>query len=300
MSSEPRYTLRLRPAPLLQAQAVADEVDANPFIDATAIAVIEANETRNLWQTLFYFETRTAAEQALAQLGSPVAVIEKLPDTDWVRETLTGLGPVTAGRFFVHGSHDRVRRRSGGISIEIDAQTAFGTGHHGTTIGCLLAFDRLLKQRQARRILDLGCGTGVLAIAAARAGARYSVATDIDAEAVDVARTNAAINGVRPTIRSVAANGTRHPLLLRRKSFDVVFANILAGPLVRLAPGIVGLLADGGTLILSGLTLQQVNWVKAPYTTLGLSLNRTSSIGSWATIELNKQKTRRNVRRDSC
>jgi ribosomal protein L11 methyltransferase len=290
---EARYLLKSRPALLQDAQALADSAEYNLKVDPLAVSVVEIDEHQGLWQTLFYFNSQPAAFEALSALRLASAVIENIPQTDWVRESLAGLAPVTAGRFFVHGSHDWTRRRAGGVSIEIDAQTAFGTGHHGTTSGCLLALDRLLKQRRIGRALDLGCGTGVLAIAAARAGARFAVGTDIDVEAVTVAKQNASLNGVSDRFRCVVADGTRHPLLIKSQQFDLVFANILAGPLVKMAPGIVPLISPGGTLILSGLTAQQVNWVKSPYLALGLTFRDVRLFGSWATLTLEKQKTRR-------
>ena len=236
----------------------------------------------------------TAAEaheaQQLLQLSS--SIISELPDRDWVRHSLEGLAPVVAGRFFLHGSHDRERRRHGGVSLEIDAGTAFGTGHHGTTTGCLLALDAILKRRRPERILDLGCGTGVLAIAAALAAKRKTLATDIDAEAVRVTQLNAAFNGVAPLLDGVTAPGLKHIRITHGAPYDLIFANILARPLISLAHGLTSILAPGGNLILSGLTRDQVRWVLAAYRNRDLVCSQTLLLGNWATLTLSSKKKR--------
>jgi ribosomal protein L11 methyltransferase len=197
-----------------------------------------------------------------------------------------------AGRFFLHGSHDRERRRHGGVPLEIDAGTAFGTGHHGTTAGCLLALDAILKRRRPKRILDLGCGTGVLAIAAAQATKRKTLATDIDPEAVRVTQLNAALNGVGPLINGVTAPGLKHCRIASAAPYDLIFANILARPLISLAQGLKSILAPGGNLILSGLTCEQVRWVAAAYRNRGLVCSQTLLLGNWATLTLSNKKKR--------
>jgi ribosomal protein L11 methyltransferase len=211
---------------------------------------------------------------------------------DWVKHSLEGLAPVVAERFFLHGSHDRERRRNGGVSIEIDAGTAFGTGHHGTTAGCLLALDAILKRGKPKHILDLGCGTGVLAIAAAQATKRKTLATDIDPEAVRVTRLNAALNDVGPLVNGVTAPGLKHRRIANTAPYDLIFANILARPLISLAQGLASVLAPGGNLILSGLTLDQVRWVSASYRNRGLVCRQTLILGSWATLTLSSKKKR--------
>ena len=217
-----------------------------------------------------------------------------MPQQDWVRQSLEGLAPVTAGRFFLYGSHDRHRRRPGGVSLEIDAGTAFGTGHHGTTEGCLLALDTILKHRTPTRILDVGCGTGVLAIAAAKAAGRKALASDIDPEAVRVTIDNARLNGVRPQIESFVAAGLNHPRIAAGGPYDLIFANILARPLVALSTGLSRVLAPGGDLILSGLTLDQMRWIEATYLARGLTFSRRITRGNWATLVFSKpQKKKR-------
>jgi ribosomal protein L11 methyltransferase len=270
-----------------EALRIADEIDTDIVLDAIAVIVNETDETRNLWEAVAYFQTRDEAEQAKARRPQPSQILT-LPDVDWVRRSLQGLAPVTAGRFYLHGSHDRKTRKSGSIAVEIDAGTAFGTGHHGTTAGCLIALDAILKRRKPRRIFDLGCGTGVLAIAAAKATRRRCLATDIDAEAVRVTLRNAALNGVKPLIAGRTATGLRHHVIANAAPFDLVFANILARPLAQLADGLTRILAPGGELVLSGLTLDQTHWITACYRNRGL--NRVSEIhnGNWAALVMQK------------
>jgi ribosomal protein L11 methyltransferase len=237
-----------------------------------------------MWEIVLYFATAEEAEDALSFDGLAGGVIAAVPERAWVRQSRDGLSPVSAGRFFLHGSHDRERRRAGGITLEIDAGTAFGTGHHGTTAGCLLALDSLLKRRQPRRILDVGCGTGVLAIAAARSTGKSVTATDIDPEAVRVTRANAAHNGAKGLVTSFVAAGLAHPRIAAQGPYDLIFANILARPLVQLSTGISRALAPGGELILSGITLDQMRWITAVYRSRGLALCSRIHRGEWATL----------------
>jgi ribosomal protein L11 methyltransferase len=178
------------------------------------------------------------------------------------------------------------------VPLEIDAGTAFGTGHHGTTAGCLLALDSILKRRKLERILDLGCGTGVLAIAAARATKRTTLATDIDSEAVRVTRLNAHLNGVGQLVQAVTAPGLKHSRIADGAPYDLIFANILARPLISLAQGLTSIMAPRGDLILSGLTRDQVRWVEAAYRNRGLVSIRTLLIGNWATLILADKRKR--------
>jgi ribosomal protein L11 methyltransferase len=197
-----------------------------------AVTINETDEAQAIWNLVAYFmdegEARAAGEQLRPLLGPSAFTVAALPDVDWVRQSLAGLAPVVAGRFYLYGSHDRDRRSSGGIALEIDAGTAFGTGHHGTTSGCLLAFDALLKRRLPARILDLGCGTGVLALAAARALRRPVLASDIDPVAVAVTRDNARNNGALPLVAAVTAPGLKHRLIADSAPYGLIFANILA------------------------------------------------------------------------
>jgi ribosomal protein L11 methyltransferase len=288
--SKVRFTLTFPSQSLDKAQALADVIDEHLLVDALAVTVNETDEAQALWNTVAYFEDEEAAQHAKNVLDLE-GEIETVPDVDWVRKSLEGLAPVTAGRFYLHGSHDRERRRAGGHSFEIDAGTAFGTGHHGTTTGCLLILDKILKQEKPRRIFDLGCGTGVLAIAAARACAVKVLATDIDPEAVRVTKLNAMLNSLGPNVQALTAAGLHHPAIRQAGPFDLIFANILARPLVSLAHGLTHLLEPGGTIILSGLTRDQLRWVSAAYKTRGLVPTHVTKIENWVAIAMKRTRT---------
>ena len=279
-----RIILTIPALTLPQAEATATRFEEDFRIEPLAVTINETDEVKNHWETVAYFVTEAEAHAARELLQLSTGITSTLPDTDWVKHSLEGLAPVVAGRFFLHGSHDRERRRSGGVSLEIDAGTAFGTGHHGTTTGCLLALDALLKRRKPKNILDLGCGTGVLAIAAAQATKQKTLATDIDAEALRVTIMNAALNGVLPLVRGATAPGLKHTKITNAAPYDLIFANILARPLISLAQGLKTILAPGGTLILSGLTRDQIRWVNAAYRNRGLVGTQTLLLGNWATL----------------
>jgi ribosomal protein L11 methyltransferase len=225
---------------------------------------------------------------ALPDLSGLVLRREQLPDIDWVAHTLEGLKPVRAGRFLVHGAHDRARRRIGDIGIEIEAGLAFGTGHHGTTSGCLEMIADISRKRPARRALDLGTGSGVLAIALARLGRRPVLATDIDPVAVDVARANARLNHVADLVRCRQADGFHSPLFAREGPFDVIVANILARPLMKLAPAMAANIVPGGSLILSGILERQRNAVLAAYVGQHFRHVRTLHREGWVTLHLSR------------
>lgn len=292
-----RVILTIPALSLAAAEDMANRFESDFRIEPLAVTINETDEAQNLWETVAYFVTDAEAKEAQRLLQFPSGIISELPDKDWVRHSLEGLAPVVAGRFFLHGSHDRERRRHGGVPIEIDAGTAFGTGHHGTTAGCLLALDAILKRRRPERILDLGCGTGVLAIAAALAAKRKTLATDIDPEAVRVTELNAKLNGVAPLLLGVTAPGLKHTRIAHGAPYDLIFANILARPLISLAHGLASILAPGGNLILSGLTRDQVRWVLAAYRNRGLIPTQTLFLGNWATLTLaNKRKRPKQIR----
>lgn len=244
-------------------------------------------------QLALHFRMAPAADavrELVAAAGGPAAALsfEHLAAKDWVGASLAGLTPVAAGRFTVHGAHDRSAVAVNRIGIEIEAALAFGTGHHGTTRGCLLALDGILKSPVRhggdRRILDLGTGSGVLAIAAARALRRRVLATDIDPAAVHVARANARLNRVGSLIEIVQANGVTAPSVRQTAPFDLIFANILLGPLRRLAAPVKNLTAPGGRVVLSGLLSAQANAALAAYRPL--ALERRIDLDGWTTLVL--------------
>jgi ribosomal protein L11 methyltransferase len=229
-------------------------------------------------QILELIEAATDAETAQAARFSTVA------EEDWVESALAGLAPVRAGRVLVHGAHDRSRRRPNDIGVEIEAALAFGTGHHGTTLGCLKALDKIAKRRRPRRILDVGTGTGVLAIAAALIFHQRVACGDIDPVAVETARANAIANGAGPYVRPVVAAGLRHPSLCGE--YDLIFANILAKPLRLLAPQIASAAAPDAELVLSGLLARDVPGVLDAYRAQGFFLAERGDIDGWATLLL--------------
>ena len=273
---------------------LSDTLGFEMSMQALAVSVFEDGPESMHIQALF--ETQADAKTCASELdlSGLENFITQLPDEDWTAKSQRGLPPVEAGRFFIYGSHD-----SNKIPllipypILIDAGMAFGTGHHGTTKGCLLAFEALVYQPPSKtkkrledypeRILDLGCGTGVLAIAAAKAINIDVLASDIDPDAVMVTKLNAKVNGVGGQITAVQADG-----IPKSGPFDLIFANILAGPLVALAPDIAGALAGNGTVILSGLLDEQAEKLIQAYTGEGLTLIRQASLSGWTTLSMRK------------
>jgi ribosomal protein L11 methyltransferase len=247
------------------------------------------------WQVAIHFaappdETavRAAAAGAVGQAARALA-FEQVTDADWVTQSLAGLKPVRAGRFVVHGAHDRDRIAANAIGIEIEAALAFGTGHHGTTRGCLMALDALAKRRQARRILDVGTGSGVLAIAAARIFRARVIAGDVDRQAVAAARSNARINRAAGFVTTLRAAGTQSAAIARRAPYDLIFANILLGPLTRLAVPLSRLSRAGAAVVLSGLLPEHANAALAIYRAQGLALERRLVLEGWVTLVLQKR-----------
>jgi ribosomal protein L11 methyltransferase len=221
---------------------------------------------------------------------------ESVAESDWVGRSLEGLTPVRAGRFVVHGAHDRGRIAPNAIAIEIEAALAFGTGHHGTTRGCLLALDGLANRASPSNILDIGTGSGVLAIAAARALQARVTASDIDHVAVDAARKNARLNGA-PAIRFVHAAGGSVRALTQDAPYDLIFANILLAPLLRLARPIQALSALGGYVVLSGLLPAHANAALAVYGAQNFVLRRRIPLDGWMTLVLQRPHCTRAARR---
>jgi ribosomal protein L11 methyltransferase len=213
---------------------------------------------------------------------------EVLPDIDWVKASLDGLKPVRAGRFLVHGSHDRDRPRVGDIAIEIEAGLAFGTGHHGTTAGCLEMIATVLRRERPTNALDLGTGSAVLAIAIAKMAHLPVLATDIDSVATRVAGENTRLNGVASLVHTATAPGFHHPVFRQSGPFDLIVANILAGPLMQLAPSMAAHLMPGGSLVLSGILQRQRDAVIAAYTTQRFRHVRTLPREGWVTLHLKR------------
>lgn len=265
-----------------------------------ALAVFEekpADGTAPRWRIDAYFSEPRTPDDLTAELsellGEPVPAFEAadIPDVNWVALSQAALPPVAAGRFVVHGSHDRERVPQGPNAILIEAGEAFGTAHHATTYGCLLALDRLRDtQRNVRRVLDLGCGSGVLAIAAARAWPAAEIhGVDIDAPSVAVARENAVVNRVGQRIRFTCGAGVAAPAVRRAAPFDLVVANILAEPLVTLAPDIRRVTEDGGLVLLSGLLTREAPRVLAAYRAQGFSLLAHRRVDGWSALTLEKR-----------
>ncbi|MDF1635263.1 50S ribosomal protein L11 methyltransferase [Mycoplana sp. MJR14] len=260
-----------------------------------AIATMEIDEKRDIWEASLYLmadeeEEMRARFAALVKPAFPAARIERedIPDVDWIAKSLEGLQPVRAGRFVVHGSHDRDTVRPGEIAIEIDAGQAFGTGHHGTTAGCLEVIERVMRSRKIRSALDLGTGSGVLAIAARKLAPIPVLATDIDPIATRVARENVRKNGIASGIVLETATGFHHTAFRRHGPFDLIIANILARPLMRMAPQLAAHLAPGGQVVLSGILANQRWKVIAAYSGAGLRHVRTIWRNGWVTIHLDR------------
>jgi ribosomal protein L11 methyltransferase len=276
--------------PKADAEAAAAAIDADPRLEASAYSILEEDEARGLWRIDAYPISEAEGDALIGLLsawpGLQVAS-QPLADADWLALALSGLPPVRAGRFFVFGAHDRGRIPANAVGLRIEAGAAFGTGHHGTTLGCLIVFDGLLKSRRFGRVLDVGTGTGVLAIAAARTGSRVVVGTDIDPVSARIARENAGLNHARA--RFVRADGLSHRAVAGAAPYDLVFANILARPLVRLAPAIHGALKPGGVAILSGLLRHQQRFVAAAYLARGFRVKRRHHRDAWATLVLERR-----------
>jgi ribosomal protein L11 methyltransferase len=278
---------------LQTARRIADLVAESLPADEIAVGLVDIGAGR--WRVAMYFRAAPdekiirALVAAAAGNGAAEALrFERVAAKDWVRESLAGLAPVAAGRFIVHGAHDRARIPFNRIGIEIEAALAFGTGHHGSTRGCLLALDSLCKSRLRRRILDLGTGSGVLAIAAARALRQPLLATDIDRSAVRAARANAALNRAGSFVEIIKADGVTGEQIRERAPYDLVLANILLRPLQRFAAPLTRLTAPGARVVLSGLLASQANAAIAAYR--GLALERRIDLDGWTTLVLVRRR----------
>jgi len=280
-----------------RARAIADLV-VESFEPAETAASAFETETPlpgggKAWMVEVYFgfapdepAMRELVEAAAGAEAAAAVEFGRTPQQDWVANALAGLAPVRAGRFLVHGAHDRARLRANDVGIEIEAALAFGTGHHGTTRGCLLHLERLLRRRRPRRVLDVGCGTGVLAIAAAKVLRRRVALGDIDPVAVGVANENARLNRVAPYVKAIVSKGVEARALRAGAPYDLVFANILAKPLRALAPSLAAIIAPGGVAIVSGLLYADVPGVLAAWRGQGFYLAERIDLEGWASLRL--------------
>jgi ribosomal protein L11 methyltransferase len=299
------------PAPTCVARLVCDEATARRVADRlsetfeTAVAAFEGTDRR--WNVEAHFaqapdeaEVRGCVGDVAGAETAAAVAFDRVEARDWIASSLAGLKPVVAWRFTVHGAHDRAGIAPNRIGVEIEAALAFGTGHHGTTRGCLLALDGILKRKaptptlprkrgREMRVLDIGTGTGVLAIAAAKALRRPVLASDIDAEAVAIARANAQLNGAAPWVTCLHAAGLTDRRIHARAPFDLVLANILLPPLKRLAAPLARLLAPDARVILSGLLATQENAALAAYRAHGLRLERRIPLDEWVTLVLTRR-----------
>ena len=262
--------------------------------DGLPLSVFDLDEANGVKEVSVYatdevdgIEQRLRAVMAAVGIDTAIGR-EMLPDIDWVAKSLEGLQPVRAGRFLVHGSHDRQKRRPGDLAIEIEAGLAFGTGHHGTTSGCLEMIALVVRRERPKNALDLGAGSAVLAIALAKLAHIPVLATDIDPVATKVAAQNVRLNRVSAYVDTRTAPGFAAPIFRARAPFDLIVANILARPLRRLAPDMARSAALGGSLILSGILERQRNAVIAAYTGQSFRHVRTFTRGEWVTLHLKR------------
>ncbi|MBK8543942.1 MAG: 50S ribosomal protein L11 methyltransferase [Caulobacteraceae bacterium] len=265
-----------------QIRAAADELDRHDPSPADAVSWFEEKPGR--FRIEIYAPTKQDALSAEAIVGAAAPELhlkqKKVKAADWVAMSLEGLPAVRAGRFVVAGAHALMGENNGRSKIWIEASEAFGTGHHGTTWGCLMALEGILRERRVERVLDIGAGSGVLAIAAAKQGAD-ALAIEIDHRAAAIAEINTHQNKVAPRVQVIAGDGARY---IAGKQFDLVFANILMRPLIRLAPKLVRVLEPGGTLILSGLLRTQAPLVREAYANRGLILEKQIPKEAWMTL----------------
>lgn len=273
------------------AEAAAEAIDADVALESATYSILEEDEDNGVWRIDAYPTTSDEAARIVEVLGGfdLETVVEELMDADWIAMSLSGLPPVRAGRFFVYGAHDKGKVPDGTVNLRIEAGAAFGTGHHGTTVGCLEAFEAVLVGEGApAKVLDVGTGTGVLGIAAARTGSAIVIGTDIDEPSVRISAENAEINEAKATF--VEDGDLSHPEVIAYAPYDLVFANILARPLIDLAGPINGLLRPGGTAILSGLLRSQEDEVLAAWRPLGFDVDQIIHHDAWTALRLRKQR----------
>ena len=256
------------------------------------VGVFELEDGSGLWEVGAYFSEKPD-DISLALLAAVFQAeefkISELPQIDWVSKVQRSLKPVVAGRFFVYGSHDSDKVPPDCEPLLIEASMAFGTGHHGTTKGCLLALEQLITDGfKAKNVIDVGCGTAVLAMAAARIFSANVIASDIDSVAHSVAKMNILANGLDRNIQCFEASGFAHEQIKTKNPFDLIFANILLAPLLAIATDISKYSLSGGYVVLSGILSEQAELVVNKYTGVGFSLSNKIEIGEWVTIIFRK------------
>ena len=287
-----------------EAEYISGDVPALSLLDPEPVIVTsEVDEDADIWRVDAYFESKpgkaviAAIQKEISSAAKAKAILEKMPDEDWVTLSQSGIEPVHAGRFYVHTADNKGEVPTDARAFRIDAGLAFGTGTHETTAGCLAMLDRLKASgHNFRYIVDIGTGTGLLAFAALHLWPRsYATASDIDPISIDVTRDNAFLNGVAVgqqmgAVALCVAPGTDHEMIRRRAPYDLVIANILAGPLIELAPSIAKIIAPGGTLVLAGLLDRQQETVARAYRQQGFRLAQSVANGDWPCLRLVKRQ----------
>jgi len=275
-----------------RAEALAElleDIDPAPY----GVGVFEIEDGSDRWEVGAYFLAApdgVVLELLAAAHGATHFVISELPETDWVAHVKRELAPVVAGRFFVYGSHDADKVPADAVPLLIEAAMAFGTGHHGTTLGCLTALDRLERAGlRATNVADIGCGTAVLAMAAAKLWPETVLASDIDPVAVETAAANVVANGLAGRVICLEAAGFAHPQIAAAAPFDLIFANILKAPLISLAPDMGRFCAESGHVILSGILHEQADEVIAAYEAQGFTLVSRDEYGDWTTLVMRRK-----------
>lgn len=271
----------------IEAVALASRIEDH-LPGVSGVAACEIEDGSGLWEVAGYFNDRPDELRLMllaTASGARPFLISELQDTGWVEKAQRQLAPVTAGRFFVHGKHDSDKVPAGMIPLAVEAAMAFGTGHHGTTRGCLLAIEKLVGSgHKAKRVLDIGCGTAILAMAVARISDACVVASDIDQAAVETALANIDANGLSGRIRVVNGTGFDHSEILSSSPFDLLMANLLEAPLVQMADGFATHCAPGGFAVLSGVLASRCHIVIRRFHEAGFREHETIVTGEWATM----------------
>lgn len=266
-----------------------EDLDPAPY----GVGVFEIEDGSDRWEVGSYFLAApdgVVLDLLAAAHGATHFVVSELPETDWVAHVKRELAPVVAGRFFVYGSHDADKVPTESVPLLIEAAMAFGTGHHGTTLGCLSALDRLERAGlRAKNVADIGCGTAVLAMAAAKLWPETVLASDIDPVAVETAAANVVANGLAGRVICLEAAGFAHPQIEAAAPFDLIFANILKAPLISLAPDMGRFCAESGHVILSGILHEQADEVIAAYEAQGFTLVSRDEYGDWTTLVMQRK-----------